>query len=405
MMTVNKNVPKLRFPEFSVELRNEILGKISTFSKGKGISKADIDENGTLDCIRYGQLYTEYSEVIDSVISKTNIDASNLILSEGNDVIIPASGESQIDIATASCVLKAGIALGGDLNIIRTKEDGVFLSYYLNNAKKFDIASLAQGISVVHLYASQLKTIKVSLPTLPEQQKIATFLTAVDQRIRLLEEKKQHLERYKQGVMQKLFSQEIRFKGDNGNDFAAWEEKKLGEVGLFIGGGTPDTNIEEYWDGLIPWVSSSDLEENSISKISKTRFITQIAIESSATKLVKKGSVLIVSRVGVGKFAVADEDLCTSQDFTNMKTDQDSYFVAYYFSFAAKTFVCISQGTSIKGFNSQDLKSLKFRFPSLPEQQKIAKFLSAIDQQIEQIGVQVGQSQEFKKGLLQQMFV
>lgn len=130
-MEKKKNVPVLRFPEFSGEWEKKKLGEVAKFSKGKGISKADISEEGKLECIRYGELYTYYGEVIDKIRSKTNIDTKNLILSEANDVIIPASGETQIDISTASCVLKSGIALGGDLNIIKTVNNGVFLSYYL----------------------------------------------------------------------------------------------------------------------------------------------------------------------------------------------------------------------------------------------------------------------------------
>lgn len=301
------------------------------------------------------------------------------------------------------------VAIGRTINILKPKVASlysqIFVSYFINQRLKKKIATLAKGLSISNVYNSDLKKLEITLPTLPEQQKIATFLTAVDQRIRLLEEKKQHLEKYKQGVMQQLFSQEIRFKDDNGNGFADWEEKKLGEVGTFIGGGTPDTNIDDYWNGTIPWISSSDLVENSITKISKTRFISENAIASSATKLVKKGSILIVSRVGIGKFAIADEDVCTSQDFTSLSTTENSDFVAYLFSFKANTFVRMSQGTSIKGFTIQDLRNLKFHFASLPEQQKIADFLLSIDQQIEQVGVQIGQSQAFKKGLLQQMFV
>ena len=130
-----KKIPVLRFPEFSGEWENKTLGKVATFSKGKGISKTDIDENGYLECIRYGELYTYYGETINNIKSKTNLNKDGLVLSEYNDVIIPASGETQTDIATASCVLKDGVALGGDLNIIKTKLNGVFLSYYLNSKK------------------------------------------------------------------------------------------------------------------------------------------------------------------------------------------------------------------------------------------------------------------------------
>lgn len=133
-----ETVPKLRFKEFegTGNWCRKKLGQIAIFSKGKGISKSDISLNGVLPCIRYGELYTHYNETIKTIKSYTNIPANELILSQANDVIIPASGETHEDIATASCVLEGGIALGGDLNIIRSEINGVFLSYYLNNAKK-----------------------------------------------------------------------------------------------------------------------------------------------------------------------------------------------------------------------------------------------------------------------------
>jgi len=181
------------------------LGDVASFSKGKGISKADIANDGTTECIRYGELYTVYSEVISKIVSKTNIDENELVLSEENDVILPASGETQIDIATASCVEKSGIALGGDLNIIKSQIDGIFLSYYLNNARKRNIARLAQGISVVHLYASQLAILKIDLPYLREQTKIADFLSSIDKSIENIVDKIEQSQKWKQGLLQKMF--------------------------------------------------------------------------------------------------------------------------------------------------------------------------------------------------------
>lgn len=181
------------------------LGEVAEFSKGKGISKADIIENGRTECIRYGELYTVYGETINKVISRTNIEDKNLVLSEANDVIIPASGETQIDIATASCVVRKGIALGGDLNIIKTRNNGVFLSYYLNSSKKQEIANLAQGISVVHLYSSQLSTLSISIPSLPEQTKIAHFLSSLDEKINHTETQIQETQAWKKGLLQRMF--------------------------------------------------------------------------------------------------------------------------------------------------------------------------------------------------------
>lgn len=203
-----ETVPKLRFKEFEKDGEWVVkkLGDVATFYKGKGVSKSDIVENGQLPCIRYGELYTHYNETIDVIKSYTNLNRSELVLSEEDDVIIPASGETQIDIATASCVLRSGIALGSDLNIIRSEINGVFLAYYLNSAKKSDIAQLAQGISVVHLYPSQLQTLNISFPKNPrEQQKIASCLSSLDVLITAQAEKIEQLKWHKKGLMQGLF--------------------------------------------------------------------------------------------------------------------------------------------------------------------------------------------------------
>jgi len=202
-----QKVPNYRFPEFENdgEWAEKKLEDVASFSKGKGISKSDIAENGRVPCIRYGELYTHYNETISFVHSYTNLEPNDLVLSEANDVIIPASGETQIDIATASCVLEEGIALGGDLNIIKTNINGVFLSYYLNNAKKMDIARIAQGISVVHLYANQLKILVLNIPKPKEQQKIASCLSALDELIIARAERIEQLQQHKKGLMQGLF--------------------------------------------------------------------------------------------------------------------------------------------------------------------------------------------------------
>ena len=178
------NVPALRFSEFTEEWKEEQLDEIAELSKGVCISKEQLSENGK-PCILYGELYTRYkSEIIRKVISKTNIESSNLKHSKRNDVIIPCSGETAIDIAVARCIPFDNILLGGDLNVIRLhKGDGAFMAYQLNGKRKIDIAKLAQGVSVVHLYGENLKTIKTYNPCLQEQQKIVRLLSILDERI------------------------------------------------------------------------------------------------------------------------------------------------------------------------------------------------------------------------------
>ena len=160
------------------------MSDIADLSKGIGISKNQLSADGE-PCILYGELYTKYkSETIKEVISKTNIDNTKLVKSKANDVIIPCSGETAEEIATARCVLKDDILLGGDLNIIRLHGyDGSFMSYQLNGNRKYDIAKVAQGVSVVHLYGEHLKNIKTINPGLNEQKKIANLLSLLDERI------------------------------------------------------------------------------------------------------------------------------------------------------------------------------------------------------------------------------
>lgn len=200
--------PRLRFPEFrnSQKWIDCKLGDIAGITKGKGISKADIASDGITTCVRYGELYTIYGEVIDHVRSRTNVPIMDLVLSEAGDVIIPASGETKEDIATCSVVLKNGVALGGDLNIVRSDIDGRFFSYYLNGSKRRALARVAQGDSVVHLYPHQLERLQISVPANKlEQQRIADCLSSLDAQITAESNQLAAVKTHKQGLMQQLF--------------------------------------------------------------------------------------------------------------------------------------------------------------------------------------------------------
>ena len=200
--------PRLRFPEFrnAPEWEQHRLGDIASVSKGKGISKADIAVEGRTPCIRYGELYTVYGEVIDRPVSRTDVPTVELVLSQAGDVLVPASGETKEDIATSAVVLGAGVALGGDLNIIRLDADGRFFSYYLNGAKRRALAKVAQGDTVVHLYPRQLEQLDVAIPVnRAEQQRIADCLSSLDTQITAETNQLAALKTHKQGLMQQLF--------------------------------------------------------------------------------------------------------------------------------------------------------------------------------------------------------
>lgn len=189
------------FPEWE----ERKLGDIASFYKGKAVSKADIIEGGATLCIRYGEIYTLYSERIKDVVSATDLSPDSLFLSEAGDIIIPASGEDRLDMARACCVTMAGVALGGDINVLRSPIRGDFLAYYLNNARKKDIAMLGQGNSVVHLYPVHLRTLTVEVPHPDEQAKIADALMALDEKVEAVTDQITHMETFKKGLLQKMF--------------------------------------------------------------------------------------------------------------------------------------------------------------------------------------------------------
>ena len=213
--------PSLRFPEFTGEWKEERLSEIADIYKGAGISKDQLSDNGE-PCILYGELYTKYkTETITEVISRTDIDNTKLVRSKANDVIIPCSGETAEDIATARCVIKDGILLGGDLNIIRLHNyDGSFVSYQLNGKRKYDIAKVAQGVSVVHLYGEHLKGVKTVNPYLAEQKKISRFLSLLDERIAVQSRLIEDLKKLRCAIIENVFcspnhnESALRFKGN-----------------------------------------------------------------------------------------------------------------------------------------------------------------------------------------------
>jgi len=409
-MEKKKNTPKLRFPEFTGEWEEKKLGEIAdvkTGPFGSILHQHDYVSIGTpiITVEHLDELGIVHKNL--PLVSEEDKKRLKSYLLEEGDIVFSRVGS--VDRNSLIGPNENGWLFSGRLLRIRfDKEQSTpkfYNIFFQKEESKQKVRSIAVGQTMPSINTEILKSIEIKFPTLPEQTKIATFLTAVDEKLIQLKKKKTLLEQYKKGIMQKLFSQELRFKDNNNQDFPDWQEKTLGEIGEFIGGGTPSTKNNEYWSGNIPWISSSDLTEGSIFKINSTRFISEEAISQSATKLVPVNSVLIVSRVGVGKVAVSNSPLCTSQDFTNLvPLNQNSIFLAYLIKLKTDSLLGFNQGTSIKGFVKSDLESLKLLIPSLPEQQKIATFLSAIDEKISHSSAQIEKMEAWKKGLLQQMF-
>ena len=205
---------EVRFDGFSDKWEEVRIDKLFDFKKGQELSKEKLEKNGIFECILYGELYTTYSEVISEIKSKTNIKEG--IKSKIDDILIPASTTtSAIDLAIASTIQKDNVLIGGDINILRKKTNninGEFISKYLTHIKKMEIAKYAQGITIIHLYSKDFKHLKIQLPSLPEQQKIAEVLSLADDEINLLKNELEELKLQKKALMQKLLTGQVRVK-------------------------------------------------------------------------------------------------------------------------------------------------------------------------------------------------
>lgn len=191
------------------------LKNLGSFFKGKGIAKKDMSTNGN-KCILYGQLYTTYKEIINEVDTYTDINIKNPVIGEKNDLLIPSSGETPFDIATASSLQVNEVYIGGDINVFRpaNQMNSDFLSYQINSVRKFELSKLAQGSSIYHLYKDNLEKFDVLVPPLKEQKQIVEILSAVDEEIEGYEEEKVKYEELKKGLMQQLLTGKKRVKVD-----------------------------------------------------------------------------------------------------------------------------------------------------------------------------------------------
>ncbi|MBF1645891.1 MAG: restriction endonuclease subunit S [Prevotella sp.] len=293
----NPNVPNLRFPEFSGEWQEKRLSDIADFSKGIGISKDQLSADGE-PCILYGELYTKYkSETIKEVISKTNIDNTKLVKSKSNDVIIPCSGETAEEIAIARCVLKDDILLGGDLNIIRLhRYDGSFMSYQLNGKRKYDIAKVAQGVSVVHLYGEHLKNIKTINPSLNEQKKIANLLSLLDERISTQNKIIEDLKQLKSAIAHKLL-----------NDRMLLETRiSLGEV-CELKNGYAFRSSSYCTDGKYKILTIANVQGNRYISTEDCKSISYLPNDLQEHQILRDNDILISMTGNVGRVSLCSK--------------------------------------------------------------------------------------------------
>ena len=392
------NVPHLRFPEFSGEWRKERLFDIAELYKGVGISKDQLSDDGK-PCILYGELYTKYkSEIINEIISKTNIDTTKLVRSKANDVIIPCSGETAEDIATARCVLNDNIFLGGDLNIVRLyRYDGAFISYQLNGKRKYDIAKVAQGVSVVHLYGEHLKNVQTFNPGIEEQKKISRLLSILDERIATQNKIIEKLQSLIKGLIDDIITLEC-------GQLVAFETlySKAGE------GGTPTTSNTEFYDnGNIPFIKIDDLSNKYLS--TNKDYITELGLKKSSAWLIPTHSIIYSNGATIGAISINKYPICTKQGILGIvpNTNIDVEFLYYFMQssyFQKEVERVVTEGT-MKTAYLKDINHIKCPIPDLDRQKEISHLLSVLSLK-EDVEKQLLQKYQIRKRyLLGQMFI
>ena len=394
----------MRFPGFTGEWEKKSLGQITEITKGNGISKEQLSDHGT-PCILYGELYTKYkSEIINEIHSKTALNSSSLVKSQANDVIIPCSGETAIDISTARCVPYNNILLGGDLNIIRLQsQDGGFFAYQLNGVRKHDIARIAQGVSVVHLYGENLKKIKVFYPSIEEQRKITSLLSLIDERIATQNKIIEKYESLIQAMCDTLIERETQQVALSFSDFGQSYSGLSGK------------NAEDFGDGY-PFITYMNVYQNQI--IDSTDVGLVKIKETEQQSVVHYGDILFTlssetpEEVGMGAVYLGEtyplylNSFCFGIHITD-EAKIYSPFLAYYVSSQSfrKAVYPLAQGSTRFNLQKSDFMKKKFSFPMIEKQRKIYSILNTysdkliVEKQI--IGLLCSQ----KRYLLRQLFI
>ena len=400
--------PKLRFPMFEGDWERKSLRDITSLVT-KGTTPKFFTESGInfikIECLNGHNIDTSKCLFIDETTHNKELKRS--ILKE-DDLLFAIAGAT---IGKCTIVDKSILPANTNqaLSIIRlnNNENKNYIFQILTSEamKKYIIDNISVGAQP-NLNLEQINSFSFSYPTLHEQTRIANFLSSVDEKLNLLKEKKALLEDYKKGIMQKIFNQELRFKDDNGQDFEEWEEILISELTNVIVGGTPSTIKEEYWNGDIAWLSSGELNNGLVVKAKK--YITAIGLKNSSAKLLKPNTVLLaMTGATLGKIGFLTFESCGNQSIAGFEPNNKfvSKFFYYNLLFNKNLILSMAGGAAQQGINKASIESLYFSFPNIKEQTIIANFLSSIDEKTELVATQITDTQEYKKGLLQQMFI
>ena len=387
VMTEEKLVPKLRFREFQDDWEKNKLADVATFYNSKRVALTASDrEKGEYP-------YYGASGIIDYVKD---------FIFEGEYILLGEDGANIVMRNSRLVFLAKGkFWLNNHAHIFQSKDSNTFLCEAL---ERINYTKYNSGTAQPKLNSDVVKKIQLHLPSFPEQQKIASFLSAVDKKLQQLTKKKELLEEYKKGVMQKIFSQELRFKNDSGNNYPDWEEKKLGNE-------LEHKSIRNK-SNQVDLVLSVSNKKGFISQQEQFRGHLVASKDVTNYKVVNKGEYAYnPSRINVGSIARLDnfEKGIVSPMYVifRLKNNLNPFFFdALYSSHRFKYLIKIGCSGSVRdSLNFDDMEKFEVKLPCIEEQKKIADFLSSLDSKIDLVSRKIENTKAFKKGLLQQMFV
>jgi len=410
------NTPRLRFKD-----KNEQVFPAWQQENLLNLSESGFTNGVFNDPTKVGSGY-KLVNVLDMYIDST-IDEKRLSLVELSESEFKKNKVEYGDIFfTRSSLVKEGIAysniyLGhcqdvtfdGHLIRMRPRKDllnSVLANYLLRtSAARKQLVARGKTATMTTIGQSDIADVLITFPSLSEQTKIANFLTEVDEKISQLSQKCELLAQYKKGVMQQIFSQELRFKDEDGLDFPEWEEKKLGAVTQIVGGGTPDTTVPEYWHGEIQWFTPTELKTKYLAK--SVRTITQAGFKNSSAKMLPTGTLLFSSRATIGDISISLNECATNQGFQSFIVNEfnNNEFLYYWITHNKKSFIEKASGSTFLEISKKEIEKLTIQYPTHTEQTKIANFLTALDDKITHTKTQLSAAKQYKQGLLQQMFV
>ena len=414
-MGMLNNMPSLRFPEFSIAWETKKLGEIAQVSAGATPSTLKREYwGGSIRWMNSGELNLKRVIEVENRITEIGLKKSSTKLIPKHSILIGLAGQGKTRGTVAMNMVE--LCTNQSIASVLPNEEVYYSDYlYHNLDNRYDeLRSLSTGDGGRGgLNLQIIKSLVIELPTLPEQQKIATFLTSVDTKLTQLKQKKNLLEQYKKGVMQKIFSQEIRFKDDEGKEFLEWEEKKLGQIGQTYNGLTGKTK-ENFGQGK-PYIQYKQIFDDSKIDILRFEYV-EIGENESHNKVLFGDIFFTVSSETPDEIGTAsvlldkvDELYLNSFCFGYRPISFEilSPFFARYL-FRSENFrsniVKLAQGSTRYNMSKVQLMKLEILLPNSAEQNKIANFLSALDEKINHCSAQIEKTEHWKKGLLQQMF-